>query len=211
MTYTLRAGLVLCLIAWLMAGCASGISHTIVPDYTEREIRLIALVPVDNRTGDTRAARLVRENILEALYFKGYPRIPLSMIDEKLTAHRGQNAGDGTYDIPPEVVGELLGVDAVMYCRLLEWKTSFISIYAPTTVSVLLELKDTAGGATLWSSRYGIVDRHYDFTRKRLELKACQAYEPAVRQIVEEAFASLPDGPDFVGKAPAEKKFWKFW
>jgi len=201
----------LCLTVCLLSGCASGISHTIIPDYNKREIRLIALAPINNKTGDTKAAQLVRENILEALYFKGYPRIPLSMIDEKLTAHRGRNTSGSTYDIPPEVVGKLLGVDAVMYCSLLEWKTSFISVYAPTKVSVLLELKDAGGGTTLWSSRYSIVDRHYDFTRKRLEMKACQSYEPAVREIIDETFASLPDGPDFVGKVPPEKKFWKFW
>ncbi|MDO9515455.1 MAG: DUF799 family lipoprotein [Syntrophales bacterium] len=211
MIYKLKAGAVLCLIACVMSGCASGISHTVVPDYNQRGIRLIALAPVDNKTGDTQAARLLREKILDALYFKGYPRIPLSMIDEKLAAHHGGNADDSKYSISPEVIGKLLGVDAVMYCSLLEWKTSFISIYAPTTVSVLLELKDTAAGATLWSSRYRIVDRHYDFTRKRLELKAYQSYDPAIREIIEETFASLPDGPDFVGKPPPEKKFWKFW
>ncbi|MBW2560851.1 MAG: DUF799 family lipoprotein [Deltaproteobacteria bacterium] len=209
--YKLKTSVVLCLIACLMSGCASGVSHTLVPDYTKREIRLIALAPVDNRTGDTQAAQLLRENILEALYFKGYPRIPLSMIDEKLTAHRARKADDSIYDIPPETVGELLGVDAVMYCSLLEWNTSFISMYAPTMVSVALELKDTGTGAILWSSRYSIVERHYDFTRKRLESKAYQSYEPAVREIIDETFASLPDGPDCVGKVPPEKSFWKFW
>ncbi len=211
MIYKLKAGVVLCVIVCVMSGCASRISHTIVPDYNQRGIRLIALAPVDNKTEDTQAARLLREKILEALYFKGYPRIPLSIIDEKLTAHHGRNADDSKGDISPEAIGKLLGVDAAMYCSLLEWKTSFISMYAPTTVSVSFELKDAGTGATLWSSRYSIVDRHYDFTRKRLELKAYQSYEPAIREIIDETFTSLPDGPDFVGKPPLEKKFWKFW
>ena len=209
--YKLKVGVVLCLIVFVLSGCTSGISHTIVPDYNQKGIRLIALAPVDNKTGDTQAARLLRERILDALYFKGYPRIPLSMIDEKLAAYQGQNADDTTYSIPTEVMGKLLGVDAILYCRLLEWKTSFVSMYAPTTVSVVLELKDAAAGVTLWSSRYSIVERHYDFTRKRLELKAYQAYEPAIREIIEKTFANLPDGPDFVGRPLPEKKFWKFW
>ena len=111
----------LCVIACVISGCTSGISHTIVPDYNQKGIRLIALAPVDNKTGDTRAAMLLREKMLETLYFKGYPRIPLSMIDEKLTAYHGRNAGDSKGDIPPEVIGKLLGVDAVMYGSLLEW------------------------------------------------------------------------------------------
>lgn len=199
------------LVACVISGCASGPPRTIVSDYNQREIRLIALAPVDNVTGDTQAAQLLRGTILETLYFKGYPRIPLDMIDEKLAADCGWAPGDKTCNVSPEVIGKLLGVDAVLYCSLLEWKTSFISMYAPTTVSVLLELKDAGTGATLWSSRYSVVDRHYDFTRKRLELKAYQAYEPAIREIVDETFASLPDGPDSVKQPPPEKGFWKFW
>ena len=202
----------LCVIACIISGCASGVSHTIVPDYNQRGIRLIALVPVDNKTNDKQAEQLLREDILENLYFKGYPRIPLDMIDEKLTADCGWNPEiNSGCNVSPEIIGKLLGVDAVMYCSLLEWKTSFISVYAPTTISVSLELKDAGTGANLWSSGYSVVDRHYDFTRKRLELKACQSYEPAIRKIVDETLSSLPDGPDSVGKPPPEKRFWELW
>jgi hypothetical protein len=207
----LKAGIVLCLIACVISGCASKVPHAVVPDYAERGIRLIALAPVDNKSDDTEAARLLREKILRVLYFKGYPRIPLDMIDERLAVECGSNPGDAACNVSPEVMGGLLGVDAVMYCSLLEWQTSFIGVYATTTVSVSLELKDAGTGTTLWSSQNSIAERHYDLTRKRLELKACQAYEPAVRQIVEEALSSLPDGPDSAGKPPPEKSFWKFW
>jgi len=209
--YKLKEGFLMFVIACVISGCASGIPHTVVPDYNQKEIRLVALAPADNKTGDTQAAQLLRERILESLYFKGYPRIPLDMIDERLAADCGWTPGDTTCDVSPEVIGKLLGVDAVMYCSLLEWKTSFITVYAPTKVSVSLELKDAGTGTTLWSSRCSVVDRHYDFTRKRLELKACQAYEPAIREIVEEALSSLPDGPDSAGKSSPEKRFWKFW
>ncbi|MBW2558427.1 MAG: DUF799 family lipoprotein [Deltaproteobacteria bacterium] len=212
MIYKTKKIFLLCVVACVISGCASGIPHTIIPDYNQRGIRLIALVPVDNKTNDKQAAQLLREDILENLYFKGYPRIPLDMIDEKLTADCGWNLEKNSgRNISPEVIGDLLGVDAIMYCSLLEWKTSFISVYAPTTVSVSLELKDAETGANLWSSRYSVTDRHYDFTRKRLELKACQSYEPAIRKIVDETLSSLPDGPDSVGKPPPEKRFWELW
>jgi len=210
--YKLKMTFLLCIAGCTIIGCASGIPHTIVQDYNKRGIRLIALVPVDNKTNDKQAAQFLREEILEKLYFKGYPKIPLDMIDEKLTADCGWNPEiNSGCNVSPEVIGELLGVDAVMYCILLEWKTSFISVYAPTTVSVSLELKSVRTGTTLWSSRYSVVDRHYDFTRKRLELKACQSYEPAIRKIIDETLSSLPDGPDSVGKPPPEKRFWELW
>ncbi len=203
----------LCVTAGVIMGCASGIPHKIVPDYNQKGIRLIAMLPVDNKTNDKQAAQLLREEILEKLYFKGYPRIPLDMIDEKLTTDCGGSIeADCEYNLPLEIIGKRLGVDAVIYCTLLEWKTSFVSVYAPTTVSVSLELKDVRTGATLWSSRYSVMDRHYDFTRKRLELKACQSYEPAIQEIVDETLSSLPDGPDSVGDtSPAEKSFWEIW
>ncbi|MBN2538991.1 MAG: DUF799 family lipoprotein [Deltaproteobacteria bacterium] len=212
MIYKVRAVFMLFVIACVISGCASGIPHTIVQDYNQRGIRLIVLAPVDNRTNDKQAAQLLRENMLEKLYIKGYPRIPLDMIDEKLTSDCGWNPEiNSAYNVSPEIIGELLGVDAVMYCSLLEWKTSFITVYAPTTVSVSLELRDAKTGANLWSLRYRVVDRHYDFTRKRLELKACQSYEPAIRKIVDETLSSLPDGPDSVGKPAPEKRFWELW
>ena len=211
MINNLKAGFVLCLMAYGLSGCAPGVTHTIVPDYEQRGVRLVALAPVENKTNDVEAAKLLRKTILDALYFKGYPRIPLDIIDEKLTVDCGKRIGEGMDALPPTVIGESLGVDAILYPRLLEWKTSFISVYAPTTVAVALELKDADTGITLWRSQESVVDRHYDFTKKRLELKAYQAYEPAVRQIVGETLSSLPDGPDFARKPPPERKFWKFW
>lgn len=199
--------IILCITACVMAGCASRDPHTIVSDYDKRGIRLIALAPVDNKTDDMEAARLLREKILEALYFKGYPRIPLGMIDEKLKAG-GSDRGTGT--MSPEAIGNLLGVDAVIYGTLTEWTTTFIGMYASTTVSVSLVLKDTQTGTTVWSAKHRIVQRNYDLTRERLQLKSYQAYEPAIREIIDKTLSSLPDGPDFVGSPPPEKKFWKF-
>ncbi len=212
MIYKLKTIFLLSVAVCVMAGCASGIPHTIVPDYTERGIRLIALAPVQNKTNETQAARLLRETIFEKLYFKGYPRIPLEIIDEKFNEDCGLK-GEAVHQctLPVETLGKHLGVDAVMYCTLIEWKTSFISVYAPTTVSVALELKNVTTGNTLWSAEYSVVERHYGFTRKRLELKACQSYEPAIQEIVDETLSSLPDGPDSVEYTPPEKSFWKIW
>ncbi len=208
MIHIRKAVIILCVTACIMAGCTFRDPHTIVSDYDKRGIRLIALAPVDNKTDDMEAARLLREKILEALYFKGYPRIPLSMIDEKLKA----GGSDGsTGNISPEAIGDLLEVDAVMYCTLIEWKTAFMGMYAPTTVSVSLVLKNTQTGTTVWSAQHRIVERNYDLTRERLELKSYQAYEPAIREIINKTLSSLPNGPDFAGSPPPEKKFWKFW
>jgi hypothetical protein len=54
------------------------------PDYSKKGTRLIAILPVNVKSGDARAGQMLREMVLNELYFKGYPRVPLQGIDEKL-------------------------------------------------------------------------------------------------------------------------------
>ncbi len=76
-----------------MAGCAAKIPHVIMPDYAKRGTRLIAVMPVRNSTSDPKSAEMLRAKLVEELYFKGYPRIPLKVIDEKMAGT--VLAGDG--------------------------------------------------------------------------------------------------------------------
>jgi len=160
--------------------------------------RLVAVMPVENKTSDTQAMRILRERMFEELYFKGYPKIPLDIIDEQLSKiYRGDTGCVGG-KISLKVIGDLLGVDALMYCTLTEWKTSFVYFYAPTTVSVSFELRSVETGETLWNAHYRVVKRNYGFSRKGLEMKSYQVYDTAVQKVVERAIATLPDGPDSV-------------
>ena len=80
----LRNILLLIIIISFTFGCGSKISRTIIPDYDKKGIRLVALMPINNKTGDTEAAIVLRKAILEKIYFKGYPKIPLNVVDEKI-------------------------------------------------------------------------------------------------------------------------------
>ena len=204
--YRLRKILLLIIIVCFIFGCGSKIFRTIIPDYDKKGIRLVALLPVKNKTNDTQAALILREAILEELYFKGYPKIPLQVVDDKLTRICGKSTACADKDIPPEAVGEILGVDAVMYCTLAEWKTSFVFLYAPTTVSVFFELRSAQTGETLWKTSCKVIKRDYDFTRKGLEMKSCQTSESAAYEIVDKAMSTLPNGPDFPGGPPPKKR-----
>ena len=185
-------------IVCLISGCGSRFSCPVVPPGSEASPRLVAVLPVDNKTFDAQAARILREKMLEELHFKGYPKIPLEIIDEKLSKVYRDNTECAGGKIPPKAIGELLGVDAVMYCTLNEWKTSFVYFYAPTAVSASFELRSAKTGETLWSSYYRVVKKNYGFSQKELEMKSCQVYETAVEEVVEKAMATLPDGPDSV-------------
>jgi len=181
-------------IFFFFAGCAAKVPHVIVPDYVKRGTRLIAVMPVENSQTGPEAARLLRDKLVEELYFKGYPKVPPKLIDEKLA---GISAAGGTAS--PQSVGETLRVDAVLYATLKEGRAAVTLFYAPTTVEVELEMKSAVTGESLWRVQYRAVRRNYGFSRKHLELKTSQVFEPAIEEVVARALETLPDGPDATG------------
>jgi hypothetical protein len=189
--------LIAIIVLVIAPGCTSR-SGKVNPDYSKSGTRFIAVLPVKNQTADAKAAHMLREKIFHELYFKGYPKIPLQLIDERLSKVYGGYADFKRENIPPKAVGELLGVDAVLYSTLSECSTSFSYIYAPMRVSVMFELRSAKTGVTLWSSRYSTVKRNYGFSREQLEMESCQQYEPALQEVVDNVMNTLPDGPDSV-------------
>ena len=183
-------------VMFMFLGCASKIPHMLASDYSKKGMRLIAVMPVKNHTTDTNASKVLREMVVNELYFKGYPKIPISIIDEKLSSTYGSKMDFSHGDVPPKVMGELLGVDAVLYCALIESKTSYVFMYARTLIDVTFELRSTKTGETLWSTRYNMVKRSFGVSRKQLEMEAYQVYEPAIQEAVDKAMKTLPDCSD---------------
>jgi len=188
--------ILLLFILFMTLGCASKIPHTLATDFSKMKMRLIAVMPVNNLTVDLKAGQMLRDKIISELYFKGYPKISPSIVDEKLSSVYGANLNFKQGNIPPETVGELLRVDAVLYCTLSESKTSYVLVYAPTDISATFELRSVKTGETLWSTRYKTVRRSYGFFRKDLEMKSFQVYELAIQEVVDKIMETLPDGPD---------------
>jgi len=186
----------LVIVLSLILGCASKIPDMVNSDKSKSSTRLIAILPVNNRTANVKASQMLREAVLNELYFKGYPKIPLNIIDEKLSKIYKDGMDFKRVNIPPKAVGEILGVDAVLYATLDECSTSFTFVYAPTSVSVILELRSAKTGETLWNSKYRTVKRNYGISREQLEMASYQVFEPAIQEVVEKAMTTLPDGPD---------------
>ncbi|MCX5820608.1 MAG: DUF799 family lipoprotein [Deltaproteobacteria bacterium] len=189
--------LVLLLMALVfLAGCAGKIPHMLVPDYGKKGTRLVAVLPVRNLKADAGTASVLRVKLIEELYFKGYPKIPPQWIDERLAT---VPAGGGEGDLSPQLLGEMLNVDAVLYTTLKEGLTPVTLIYSTVAVDAEFELKSARTGESLWRVRYRAVHRNYGFSRKSLELKSSQVYEPAIQEVLNRALETLPDGPDAIG------------
>ena len=163
--------------------------------YAKKGIRLIAVMPIKGKAADENMVRLMRGKILEALYFKGYPKIPLELIDEKLAKTYDKSAGRSA-DISPQAVKSLLNVDAALYVDLKECKTSTTFLYASASVSATFELRSANTGETLWKNQYQGVDRCFDVTPQRLEFSVYQVLEPVIQEVVDKTLKTLPEGPD---------------
>jgi hypothetical protein len=184
------------LVLPVFAGCAAKIPHMILSDFEERGTRLIAVMPISKGTSDHQSVELLRTKLLEELYFKGYPRIPLGMIDAKLA---GLSLVGNREKISPKLVGEMLKVDTVLYTTLGESRMGSSILSASTVAEAEFELVCTKTGESLWRVRHREVYRHYGLTRKDLELKSSRVVEPAIQEVVTRAFETLPDGPDAGG------------
>ena len=186
----------LVIVLSLILGCASKIPDMVNSDKSKSSTRLIAILPVNNRTANVKAGQMLREAVLNELYFKGYPKIPLNVVDDKLSKIYKDELDSERVNIPPKAVGEILGVDAVLYATLDNCSTSYTFVYAPTRVSVVFELRSAKTGETLWNSKYSTVKRNYGISREQLELASCQVFEPAIQEVVAKAMSTFPDGPD---------------
>lgn len=176
-----------------LAGCAGKIPHMLVADYAKKGTRLVAVMPVRNMVSDAGTASVLREKLIEELYFKGYPKIPSKWIDERLAA---LPAGGG--NLSPKLLGEMLNVDAVLYITLKEGLTPVTLLYSPVAVDVEFELKSAKTGDSLWRVHHRAVHRNYGFSRKSLELKTWQVYESVIQEVLNRALETLPDGSDAI-------------
>lgn len=174
----------------LLSGCASKIPHTVVADYTKRGLRLVAVMPVINKTPDEKAASMLRGKILDAMYQKGYPKIPFGVIDERIARLDKASAGD------VRILGGVLGVDALMFVTLEECYRSVTLSFARTALSAGFQMRDAKTGAVLWETRHSTGERNFGITRKSAERKSVEVFEPLMQQIVDKTMETLPDGPD---------------
>jgi hypothetical protein len=185
----------LCLLGVIFViGCASKIPHRIASDYGKRGIRLIAVMPVINKSSDPKSAEILRDKLLEEIYFKGYPKIPLKVVDDNLA-----NVEPGKREnVSPREIAEMLKVDAVLVSTLTKSGIGSGSFYASTAIEAQFVLLSAKTGESLWNAEHRVAYTNYGFSRKMVELKSSQVYEPAIQEVVNKALETLPDGPDIV-------------
>jgi hypothetical protein len=189
----------------LVSGCSKKINPVQAVD-KEKRANLIAVLPVINKTTEADAARILRERIVDELVDKGYKKISLKSVDEKLSKYYKSGAM-----IAPDAAGELLHVDAVLYCTLSEWKTAIFLAYGSVSVQATFELRLTKTGEVLWRETKRVGKRNLHPFREELKLLELIDYEDAIHDLVDEAMASIPKGPNFIALGPPKRSIFKEW
>jgi len=162
-------------------------------------VNIIALLPVESDTADTKAIKMLRSKLSEELRFKGYLQIASETIDSKLMPLTGSSETKKNTAISPKAIEELLGADGAMYCTLFENQSSTRLFYAPVTVAVRCELRSTKTGESLWNAQYRSTSRSFDLFRTRLKMKSSGGLEEALEEAVGKVMESLPYGPKLRG------------
>jgi hypothetical protein len=179
--------------------CSAKTPYSLNPRLDKNPAQVIAVVPFDNKTVDIIAPQLLRSKVVDELYFKGYKKLSVEEIDKKLGTLYYKEAKRENGFIAPQVVNELVGADAVMYCTLTEGGTSVNFLYKPVTISARCELRSAKSGEVLWNAQYKATSRNFGFTRKELEIKSCASYETIIEEVVIKMLETLPEGPKFRG------------
>ncbi|ABC76528.1 GNA1162 family protein [Syntrophus aciditrophicus] len=185
----------------ILAGCSVGKQAAVMKEShsNRKDVRLIAVIPVLNGASDQQAALMLRDKVLNALYFKGYPRIPFQLVDEKQNdlQHEEKSLQDKVeYS---RVLGEKMKIDAILYCDLKENRTVYYPLYSPISVAADFELRSARTGQLLWRNSHSTVRRNVGISKTSLRLKTSQDYEPAIQELVDKAMQSLPESPDVLG------------
>jgi len=165
------------------------------PEEKNLGVKTIAVMPVDIKAGSRDAARMMREKLIEELYFKGYGKVPVEMIDAALADLRKRDSGVSGSTVPPQVIGSMLGVDAVLYTTLLEASTTYKYVYAPVVVSADFQLRRVTTGDVVWKYVSEAKELDYGVTKNSLDLGTTKIFEDVVHEAVKKAMITLPDGP----------------
>jgi hypothetical protein len=178
----------------------------VAPDYKDRAPRSIAVLPILNETVSLKAPEMFRPILLNKLSLKGYETPALAFIDGRLRDKDIREAGQ-VNTLTPQELGNLLGVDALLYAYVTEFSTTYLLAYASMTVGARFELKDAKTGEKLWESAHQVKESKLGLDQKSLgdtvQFAAAQSYAPYAQKVIDESFQTLPNGPRAASPAQA--------
>ncbi len=140
------------LLVFLLISCA-----TLQPPHPlhPQEKYTVAVLPLYNATNDVDGPALVRRIFNEKIQIY-YKTKPLDEVDRILKDELGITLGNQLGTITPQRLGEVLGVDGVIYGYLLNFDEITTVVYNVRKVRAGFKLVDTKDGSTIWARGKGL-------------------------------------------------------
>lgn len=163
-----RIGALLLFPALLLQGCSvttdkvlispqldfgSGPKATISEKLKTSPPKTIAILPLENLTGKEEAFEIVRGTLFNHLSSKTYELIKLYRID-RLLQERGLTKPEEINRKAPQELGQILGVDALVYGQITHYNRLYAVLYSQVAVGVTLRMLDARSGEILWEASH---------------------------------------------------------
>lgn len=146
--------LIVLLILFSLYGCSS-VPIRVAPN-PANPTRTVAVLPMYNVTNSLDGAEYVRERFSKELASRQYVVMEISRVNSILQEQTGISLGSQLEMTTPQVIGEILGVDALVYGYLLDFDNVILGIYNARMVRAGFKMVDVSSGNVLWSGGKGV-------------------------------------------------------
>ena len=119
-------------------------------------LKRIAVLPMKNDTEDVDGPAVVRNKMIEALEGKSYSVKDVKETDQVLRDQMGINLGGQLELTTPEKLGEVLGVEGVLYGTLIDFDETNTGLIDVRKVRAKFKLVSTQSGQAFWERGLGI-------------------------------------------------------
>ncbi|HUJ17346.1 MAG TPA: GNA1162 family protein [Nitrospirota bacterium] len=129
-----------------------------VPRYHDASnpLKRVAVLPMKNDTTDVDGPEVVRKKMIEALEGKSYVIRDVKETDQILRDQMGINLGGQLSLTTPQKLGEVLGVDGVLYGTLMDFDETTTGLLDVRKVRATFRLVNTRNGQAFWERGLGV-------------------------------------------------------
>ncbi len=137
-------------------GCAA--QRHIIPRYYDASnpVRHVALMPMKNDTTDVDGPNVVRKKMAAMLEERAYLVKNVKETDQLLRDLMGINLGGQLDMTTAQKIGEVLGVEGVLYGNLMDFDETTTGVYNARKVRATFKLVNTVTGQTTWTGKLGV-------------------------------------------------------
>lgn len=115
--------------------------------------KTIAILPFVNRTRNPEIADILRIVFYCHLSAQPYSDVELHIVDQKLST-LNQTDAIQIQKLTPQVLGRLLGADALIMGEITEFQRIYLGVYSQLSLGASISVVDTRNGRTIWKDKY---------------------------------------------------------